>query len=129
MKASQIFITLSILLMSTVGFAQTNAAKKETIKVWGECGMCKKTIETAAKKAGATTATWDVDAKMLTVAYQPSKTSNQKIQQSIAAAGYDTKDFTANDAAYNGLHACCKYDRKEKNDAAVVADSIQAGHH
>ncbi|HMC99538.1 MAG TPA: hypothetical protein VKH37_05265, partial [Ferruginibacter sp.] len=33
-------------------------------------------------------------------------------QQAIAKSGYDTQDFTADDAAYNKLHACCQYDRK-----------------
>ena len=33
-----------------------NAQKKEEIKVWGNCGMCKKVIETAATNAGAAAA-------------------------------------------------------------------------
>ena len=47
-------IFLFALLFSTSMFAQ----KSEEIKVWGNCGMCKKVIETAALKAGASTASW-----------------------------------------------------------------------
>ncbi len=73
--------------------------------------MCKKTIETAAKDAGATEANWNTETKVLAVSYTGSS-NNQKIQKAIAAAGYDTQDFTAPDDVYNKLHECCKYDRK-----------------
>lgn len=90
---------------------------KETIKVWGNCGMCKKTIEKAAKKAGATTASWDADNQMLTLNYDNTKTSSLKIQEAIAKTGYDTQDVTGDDAAYNNLHGCCQYDRKSSLDS------------
>ena len=86
--------------------------QKETIKVWGNCGMCKKVIEKAAKTAGATAASWNEDSKELKVTYNSKKTSSQKIQQGIANAGYDTQDFAASNAAYLKLPACCHYDRK-----------------
>ena len=91
-------------------FAQET--KKETIKVWGNCGMCKKTIEKASKKAGASIASWDADKQMLTVNFDASKTSSSSIQQAIAKTGYDTQDFTGDDEAYNNLHGCCQYERK-----------------
>jgi periplasmic mercuric ion binding protein len=97
-------------------FAQ-DAVKTETIKVWGNCGMCEETIEKSAKKAGATDAAWNEETKVLTVSYNSSKSSSLKIQQSIAAAGYDTQDVKATDKAYNKLHGCCKYERK--TDASV----------
>ncbi len=94
-----------------ISFAQA-VVKKESIKVRGNCGMCKKTIEKAAKTAGATYANWNEDSKELKFSYAVKKTSATKIQQSIANAGYDTQDFTGDDAAYNKLHGCCQYDRK-----------------
>lgn len=75
--------------------------------------MCKETIEGAAKKAGATTADWNEDSKQLKVSYAANKTSSEKIQKKIAKSGYDTQDFVAPDKAYNALHGCCKYDRKD----------------
>jgi periplasmic mercuric ion binding protein len=100
-------------------YAQTSV-KKETIKVWGNCGMCKTTIEKAAKKAGATKANWNEESKELKVLYASNKTSAVKIQQAIAKTGYDTQDFTGDNKAYNNLHACCKYDRKTDAAAATT---------
>jgi periplasmic mercuric ion binding protein len=92
--------------------AQNKQTITEKIKVWGNCGMCKETIETAAKSAGAATATWNEDTDTLTVTYLSSTTNNLKIQQRIAAAGYDTEKLTASQKAYDNLHGCCKYERK-----------------
>jgi hypothetical protein len=113
---SLVLTTIFLFVFGSFSFAQN--AKKESIKVWGNCGMCKKTIETAASKAGASTATWDTETKMLSVSYDGKKTNAQKIQQAIAAAGYDTRDFSASDEAYNNLHSCCQYDRKNSEQNA-----------
>jgi len=53
MKTFQSFILF--LLFSFISNSLL-AQQSETIKVWGNCGMCKKVIETAALKAGATKA-------------------------------------------------------------------------
>ena len=79
----------TIVLFTLISFSAT-AQKKEEIKVWGNCGMCKKVIETAATGAGASKASWSEETKMLSVAYNTKKTDADKIQQAIAAAGYDT---------------------------------------
>lgn len=110
MKKLHFLSFLSFMLVSVFSFAQTS--QKQTVKVWGECGMCKKTIEKAAKQAGATTADWNVDTKILTVAYNDKQTDISTIEKSIAAAGYDTNNFTASDEAYKKLHSCCQYERK-----------------
>lgn len=104
-----IFTTSTLSAQTT---ATVPAVKYETIKVWGNCGMCKETIEDAAKKAGATTADWNEESKQLKISYASKKTSSEKIQKKIAKSGYDTQDFVAPDKAYNALHGCCKYDRK-----------------
>lgn len=105
-----IIIAVSAVLLSSKTFAQD--VNTDTVKVWGNCGMCKKTIEKAAKSAGAKTANWNGELQQLIVSYKSDKTSNTKIQQAIAESGYDTQDFTAPDDAYNKLHGCCQYDRK-----------------
>ena len=118
MKTLSLVAVLLISIFSfNTSFAQT--AKTETIKVWGNCGMCKTTIEKAAKKAGAKTANWNEDSKELKISYAVNKTSSVKIQQAIANSGYDTQDFTADNKAYDNLHGCCKYDRKA-GDATKV---------
>ena len=119
MKTLSLFAVILCSIFSfNTSFAQT--AKTETIKVWGNCGMCKTTIEKAAKKAGAKTANWNEDSKELKITYAVNKTSSVKIQEAIAKSGYDTQDFTAVKSAYDNLHGCCKYDRKELT--AKVAD-------
>lgn len=112
MKTLNLYAVLFISIFAVnFSFAQTST-KKETIKVWGNCGMCKTTIEKAARKAGATAANWNEDSKELNVTYVVAKTNATKIQEAIANAGYDTQDLIANDKAYNNLHGCCKYERK-----------------
>lgn len=123
MKTISLFALTAISLFSfSASFAQS--VKTETIKVWGNCGMCKTTIEKAAKKAGASKASWNEDSKELKVTYAVNKTSSVKIQEAIAKSGYDTQDFIADNSAYDHLHACCKYDRKEA--AVKVTDPAAA---
>lgn len=111
MKTFQILFAC-LFLMAGVTNAQKASVKSSSFKVWGNCGMCKTTIEGAAKNSGASFASWDMNSKLLTVKYTASKTNEDKIQKGIADAGYDNVKYTAPDAAYDGLHECCKYDRK-----------------
>lgn len=89
------------------------SAKTAEFKVWGNCGMCKKTIENSiAGKDGLIEADWNKDSKMIRVTYDSLKTDVQDIQQMIAMAGYDNEAFTGDSAAYSNLHECCQYTRK-----------------
>ena|SRR5688500_10408360 len=107
------FITVLFFSIFTFNSAYAQLdLKSDTIKVWGNCGMCKTTIEKAAGKAGAATAEWNEDSKQLKVTYASNKTSSDKIQKEIAKSGYDTEGFKASDKAYDKLHGCCKYERK-----------------
>lgn len=115
MKQFSIFI--AFLFVVSGSLAQTKTA---TFKVWGNCGMCKTTIEGAAKNSGAATANWDVQSKILTVSYKPNKTSTDKILKGIADAGYDNEVYTAPDDVYNNLHSCCKYERKAAATTAAA---------
>ncbi len=85
--------------------------KTETIKVAGNCGMCKDRIEKAATAAGVSKANWDTKTHLLAVTYSPSKTSSEEIQKKIAAVGHDTEKVKATDNAYASLPSCCKYKR------------------
>lgn len=110
------------LLFSIFGISESfaqHSVKQETIKVWGNCDMCKKVIEKAARSAGATKAEWNAESKLLKVSYDESKTSGGKIQETIANSGYDTRDLTANNNAYKKLPDCCHYNRK-----IALADEI-----
>ena len=120
-------LSLCSLFFSFAFFANAQSSKTETIAVSGNCGMCKSSIEKAARSAGATKANWNKDSKMLTVSYKTSGSSSAKIQQAIAAVGYDTKDVKATDEAYDNLHACCKYDRVKTDEVnANAATHVKA---
>jgi hypothetical protein len=114
-------LILSFLLISIagLGFAQT---KTETLKVSGECGSCKKKIESAAKKAGASYAVWDMDSKELKIKYKSTSTNTAKIEQAIAAVGYDTPDYKATNEAYSRLDKCCQYERTAKTENPSCCD-------
>lgn len=114
-----IFITIVTIFLVSIQINTVAQKQKETIKVWGSCGMCQKKIEKAAKDAGAIKASWSPETHELNVVYKSDNSSSAKIQQSIAAVGYDTQDFSAPDAVYDQLHGCCKYERKATTGAGA----------
>jgi len=89
--------------------AVTSQTKTETLKVSGNCDMCKASIEKAAKIDGVTKAEWSKKAKTLTTTFDPAKTSIDAIGKKIAAVGYDNDKAKATDVAYNKLPSCCQY--------------------
>jgi mercuric ion binding protein len=109
MNYLKISATALLILAANIVNAQS---KTDTIKVSGNCDMCAKTIETSAKKAGASKAKWDEESKLLVVTYDASKTTNDAIQKKVAATGYDTEKYVGDDQAYHKLHGCCQYDGK-----------------
>lgn len=81
-------------------------------KVYGVCGMCKRTIESALSKVAAVKyADWNLSDKMLTVSYDDKAISIDDIKAKVAEAGYDSDTHRATDEAYSNLHTCCKYER------------------
>lgn len=84
----------------------------EQIYVYGNCEMCKATIEKAlSKKAGIKSGNWNAATKTLSVAYDPARINMPEIHETIAAAGYDTDLVKAPDEVYSNLHPCCQYER------------------
>ena len=111
MKTKVLTLVCMFLLGTSMVFAQ---AKTEKFEVNGNCGMCKTRIEKAAKSVdGVTTADWVQETKMLTVAFDSTKTTVHKVQMAIAKVGHDTPMHKASDEVYNALPGCCKYDRTE----------------
>ncbi len=114
-KKNAIAIILA-LLASAIGFsAFSNPMHEETatIKVYGNCSMCKNRIETALKVKGISKADWDVKSKMLTVTYDPHVVTLDEIHNKIAAVGHDTEKVMADDKTYKNLMGCCQYERKK----------------
>ncbi|MBL4592870.1 MAG: heavy-metal-associated domain-containing protein [Flavobacteriales bacterium] len=88
--------------------------KTDTFKVYGNCGMCEKTIEGALKDVkGIDKAEWNQETKMMEVVYHTHDISLDEIKKKIAEVGYDTKAFRATEKVYNGLPGCCQYERPE----------------
>ena len=103
------FILLSIAVNS-----QIKNAKTETVKIYGNCGMCETKIENAGNIKKVAKVDWDQDSKMATLTYDTTKTNPDEILKRIALAGYDSDKFLAPDDVYDNLHGCCQYDRVAK---------------
>lgn len=115
MKKSKLIIALMLFFaMFTTVNAQSKKMQTETFKVWGNCGMCEKTIEKALKIKGVSSADWNKETKMITVVYNPKKIDIRSIHKKIAGVGYDTELEKASDEVYNKLHGCCQYERNSK---------------
>jgi len=117
MKLSIFFSTIFLFMLcqSSISSAQTSADAKlgmtTKFKVYGNCGMCEKRIEKAAKIKGVTFADWDVDSKILTIHFDEKKVTPGKVHQAVAAVGHDTDKVRASDKVYAKLHGCCQYER------------------
>lgn len=118
MKSIRLFLAIvSIIAIGATTSAQSttkqSGPKTESFKVSGACGMCKARIEKAAKEQGATTAAWDVKTQIITVTFDPAKTSVDAISKKIAGVGHDTEKYKADDKVYTALPGCCHYEREK----------------
>lgn len=114
-KLSALLLVLLITFGNGQLFAQTAKHKTEQFKVYGNCGMCKETIESALKKKeGISKKNWDKNTKMISVTFDESKLTLLQIKQKLADVGYDTDALQAKDEVYNNLPDCCKYERAKK---------------
>ena len=110
-----IIVALLAIVLGANSYAQSNstsktaATKTETLKVSGNCDMCKARIEKAAKFDGVSKAEWETKSKILSVTYDPAKTNIDQVSKKVAAAGHDTEKVKADDKAYSTLPGCCKY--------------------
>jgi hypothetical protein len=111
------FVMLSIVTSS----AQIKNAKTEQVKIYGNCGMCEKTIEKAGNLKNMANVDWDKDTKMATITYNSVKSTKDEILKRIALAGYDNDSFLAPDDVYSNLHGCCQYDREAKTAVKTEA--------
>jgi copper chaperone CopZ len=116
MKTIKLIFAIALLVaIGTTVSAQTgtktSGPKTESFKVLGACGMCKTRIEKTIKEEGATNAAWDSKTQMVTVTFDPSKTSVDALSKKLASVGHDTEKYKADDKVYNALPGCCHYER------------------
>src|SRR5690348_1731291 len=112
MKSIKYIFILCCVMSALNTVAQTDTTV--TFKVYGVCATyCKPRIETASKGKGVVSAVWNADTKMLTLVYEPSKTTIDKVQKRILDAGHDVENKKAKDIIYKSLPPCCYYREKQ----------------
>ena len=107
-------MTALVMLSFGVSNAQIKNAKTETVKIYGNCGMCETTIEKAGNVKKTAIVDWNKDTKMATITYDAKKTNQDEILKRIALVGYDSDKFLAPDDVYAKLPECCLYERVNK---------------
>ncbi|MGO4904564.1 DUF3347 domain-containing protein [Flavobacterium sp. W20_MBD1_R3] len=117
----KILMAITLLLSITISHAQIKNATTETVKIYGNCEMCKSTIETSGNLKKVAKVDWNKDTKMATLTYDSVQTNQDEILKRIALSGYDSDKFLAPDAVYDKLHGCCQYEREAK---VVVATNM-----
>lgn len=112
--------TLSIMAIAvscifTTAKAQIKNPVTDTVKIYGNCGMCKAKIEKAATQKNISQADWNEETGIAVITFDATKTSKDDILKKISMVGYDSDAFTAPDAVYKKLPGCCHYERPKKN--------------
>jgi mercuric ion binding protein len=110
MKSIKIFIpALIICLMSVSVFAQKAKLETVNIKTSAICESCQNRIQKALiKTKGISKASLNIDTKIVTVKYDPSIITVDKIRTAISMTGYDADDVKADANGYKSLPDCCK---------------------
>ena len=73
------------------------------------CDMCKARLEKSlAYEKGVQAVNLDVPSKVLTVTYNPAKTTPAALQTAVQKTGYDADQLSADARAYDRLPDCCK---------------------
>jgi copper chaperone CopZ len=134
MKNSLMKIMIAIgVLLSNTSYAQIKNAKTESVKIYGNCGMCETKIEKAGNIKKIANVDWNQETQMATLTYDAKKTNQEEILKRIALVGYDSDKFLAPDDVYNNLHGCCQYDRVAKvpvkEDNKTTASSEDHSNH
>ncbi len=119
-------MAITVLLSFTACNAQIKNAKTESVKIYGNCGMCETTIEKAGNKKKIAKVDWNKDTKMATITYDAKKTNQDAILKRIALSGYDSDKFLAPDDVYAKLPGCCQYDRVKKVVAKTETPKVEA---
>lgn len=113
-STSKIWIVTTLMLSFTLCNAQLKNLTSDTVKIYGNCEMCKSNIEKAGNIKNESIVDWNKETKMATIFYDSLKTSEEEILKRIALAGYDSDIFLAPDDTYSSLPSCCQYERAEQ---------------
>lgn len=125
-STTKLLLVIAVLLATKISNAQIKNAKTESVKIYGNCVICKAAIEKAGNLKNSSKVIWDENTKMASVTYNPKITNRNAILKRIALSGYDSDSFLAPELAYSKLKECCKYERKSKKMPAtkvVIAET------
>ena len=106
------FFRLAMLIVAVAFFGVATQAQTrvtDTLKVSGNCEMCRTRITESCFIRGVKSADWNPETQNLIVTYNPKRTTLQAIAEKIASVGHDTKLVKATDKAYGALPNCCQY--------------------
>ena len=126
---SNVMVAATMLLTFTISSAQIKNSVTENVKIYGNCGMCEKTIEKAGNLKNVATVDWNKDSKMASITYDSKKTNQDEVLKRIALAGYDSDTFLAPENVYNELPGCCQYDRESKIAVKATASTMNHENH
>ena len=110
----KLLIALLVLSTTACNAQKIKNQKTETVHIYGNCGMCKNTIENAGNKKKEAKVEWNKETKMASIAYDSLKTTSGEILKRIALSGYDNQLFMSPEDTYNNLPNCCQYERAKK---------------
>jgi mercuric ion binding protein len=107
MKKTLVTFVATMLVMFNVALADGDKVVK--IKTSAVCEMCKVRIErTLGLSKGIKESNLDLKDMVVTVKYNPSKTSPEAIRETIMKTGYDADGQLGNQKAHDKLPSCCK---------------------
>ena len=121
---SKLTLAISLILLLSSCNAQVKNSKTALVKIYGNCEMCKKTIETAGNLKKEAKVVWDKTQKTAIITYDSTKTNQEEILKRIALSGYDNEKFLAPDDIYAKLPKCCHYERKAKTVTKTETPAI-----
>jgi copper chaperone CopZ len=92
-----------------MNIAIADGDKEIKIKTSAICEMCKARIErNLGLSKGVKESNLDLSNKVVTVKYNPNKTTPEAIKATIINTGYDADEVTANQKAHDKLPSCCR---------------------
>jgi len=80
-----------------------------TFTAKGCCPTCEKYILESVQIEEVKSAQWDQHSEKVTLRFYTNEISAEKLQRTVAMAGYDTDLFMATDSVYLALPRCCHY--------------------
>ena len=110
MKKILLLAIFSIFIV-TISLIASDSIQTAEIQTSAECKTCKKAIEKAVNRLdGLVKANLDIKSKILSIKFDNTLVSLDKIRETISNAGYDADTVKADPKAYSKLPECCKVD-------------------